>query len=131
MPIPLGISHSESVIVDLRNIATAVGSGAVEVFATPMLVALLEAAAQNCVKPHLEPGMATVGTRVEVEHSAATPLGMKVTATATVTKVAGRLIDFAVVAHDEAGEVGRGVHTRCLVQLDKFMAKAEAKKNNA
>ncbi len=129
MPIPIGISHLESVTVDAGNVATAVGSGAVEVFATPMLVALMEAAASRCLDNYLEPGTVTVGTDLNIQHSAATPVGMKVTATATVTGVDRRLVHFAVAARDDAGEVGRGTHTRCIVDREKFLAKARAKNN--
>ncbi len=127
MTIPTGISHQESVTVDAGNVATAVGSGRVEVFATPMLVALMEAAASRCLEKHLEPGTVTVGTDISIQHSAATPVGMTVTATATVTGADRRLVHFAVSARDETGEVGRGTHTRCVVELEKFMAKARAK----
>ncbi len=128
MSIPTGITHSESVVVSEANLASAVGSGLVDVYATPMLVALCELAASNCVKPHLEAGEVTVGTKVDVEHSAASVTGMRVTATATVTAVDRRRVDFSLVVTDEAGEVGKGVHTRFVVDKEKFMAKALARK---
>lgn len=128
MTIPVGISHSESVVVDASNIASAVGSGLVDVYATPMMIALLELAAAKCVESHLEPGMVTVGVNVDVTHSDATPIGMKVTAVATVSAVDRRRVDFEIVVSDDAGEVGRGVHTRFVVDKEKFTQKALAKK---
>ena len=128
MSIQEGAFHSETVVVDEQNIASAVGSGLVDVFATPMMIALLELAAARCIEKFLDPGMVSVGTHVDVEHSGATPVGMKVTATATVTAVDRRKVDFDIVIRDEAGEVGRGSHTRFVVDKAKFTEKALAKK---
>ena len=127
MGIEAGMSHTESVIVNKGNIASAVGSGLVDVFATPMMVALLELAASQCIASALEAGQVSVGTHVDVEHSGATPVGMRVSATATVTAVERRRVDFEVVVKDEVGEVGRGRHTRFIVDKAKFMEKAQAK----
>ncbi len=129
MDIPTGQSHSESTIVNETNIASAVGSGLVDVFATPMMVALIELAAARCLEPHLDADSVSVGTHIDVEHSGATPIGMRVTATATITEVDRRRVVFSVVVQDEAGEVGRGVHTRFVVDRAKFMARAAAKKS--
>lgn len=128
MSIPSGISHAESVTVDETNIASAVGSGLVDVFATPMMVALLELASARCIEPHLDEGQVSVGTHVDVEHSGATPVGLQVTATATVTAVDRRKVVYEVVIVDNAGEVGRGTHTRFVVERAKFTEKANAKK---
>lgn len=128
MEIPVGSSHTESVIVDETNVASAVGSGLVDVYATPMMVALLELTAARCLQPMLDEGMVSVGTHVDVEHSGATPIGMRVKATATVTEVDRRRVVFSVVVTDDAGEVGRGTHTRFIVDSEKFMAKALAKR---
>lgn len=128
MDIPVGTSHSETVTVDQSNVASAVGSGLVDVFATPMMVALLELASARCIEPYLDQGNVSVGTHVDVEHSGATPPGMKVTATATVTAVDRRRVDFSILVVDEAGEVGKGVHTRFVVDKAKFTQKALAKK---
>lgn len=127
MQITAGLSHSESTTVDQNNVASAVGSGLVEVFATPMMVALLEKAAAACIAPCLEDGQASVGTHINVSHSGATPIGMAVTATATVTLVDRRRVEFEVVVRDEAGEVGRGTHTRFVIDRDRFLQKAGEK----
>ena len=128
MTIEIGASHQESVVVDKTNIASAVGSGLVDVFATPMMVALLELASAKCIEGFLDEGMVSVGTHVDVEHSGATPIGMTVTAAATVTAVDRRKVYFDVVVVDGAGEVGRGTHTRFVVDRAKFTEKANAKK---
>lgn len=114
-------------IVTKDKLASTVGSGSLDVFATPMLVALMERAACEAISPLLEPGQTSVGTMLNVEHTAPTPLGMEVTATAVVEKQEGRRVDFTVTARDAAGEIGRGTHSRVIVDGARFQAKAEAK----
>lgn len=123
MEIKTGMTHTAETVVDKTNIASAIGSGLVDVFATPMMIALLELAASECIKPCLDAGQASVGGHVNVSHSAATPLGMTVTATATVTAVDRRRVDFDVSVRDEAGEIGKGTHTRFIIDKEKFMQK--------
>lgn len=125
--IPVGKTHAEQVVVGEDNVASAVGSGLVDVFATPMMVALMEQAAAACVQPALEAGQATVGTAVDVRHTAATPVGMKVWATATLTAAEGRVYTFRVEARDEAGPIGAGTHTRAVVDVERFCARARAR----
>lgn len=108
-------------------LANSVGSGDVSVFATPMMIALMEEAASKCVAQFLEDGMTSVGTSISTSHSAATPLGMKVSATAVITAVDGRRISLSVSACDAAGAIGEGVHERFVVDREKFNAKAAAK----
>lgn len=127
MSIQPGTTYSETVIVDKSNVASVVGSGLVDVYATPMMIALLEKAAAACIAPWLEAGQASVGTHISVSHSGATPIGMEVIATATVTEVDRRRVEFEVVARDAAGEVGRGTHTRFVINTDSFMQKAADK----
>ena len=110
-------------VVNERNTAKAVGSGDLDVFSTPMMIALMEQAARNCVAEALEPGQTTVGTQISVSHIAASPLGAVITATATVTGVSGRRLEFAVTASDGAVEIGNGNHTRMVVDSERFMAK--------
>ena len=104
------------------------GSGLVPVFATPYMIALMENAAVNAVQAHLEEGQGTVGTKLEVTHDAATPIGMKVWAEAELTAVEGKKLTFSVKAFDEAGPIGGGTHERFIITVDRFLAKAEAKK---
>ena len=111
-----------------ENTAAAVGSGLVPVFATPYMIALMENAAVNAVQSALDPGQGTVGTRLDVTHDAATPVGIKVWAEAEVTAVEGKKLTFSVQAFDEAGPIGGGTHERFIIAVDRFLVKAEAKK---
>lgn len=119
--------RAEAVVVE-ANTAAAVGSGLLPVFATPCMIALMENAAVNAVQSDLEEGQGTVGTHLDVSHDAATPLGMKVWAEAELTAVDGRKLTFTVTAYDEAGPIGKGEHQRFIIQNDRFLAKAESKK---
>lgn len=126
--IPIGTSHSEKVVVDNTNVASTIGSGEVEFFATPMMVALAELAASRCVAGFLDEGLVTVGTHIDLDHTSATPVGLTVTAIVTVTAVDQKRVEFAVVVNDPAGEVGRGRHTRFIVDKAKLTEKANQKK---
>ncbi|MGI5895791.1 MAG: thioesterase family protein [Oscillospiraceae bacterium] len=108
-------------------LAKAVGSGDVAVFATPMMIAMMEEAAAKCIVPMLEPGQTSVGTMMNTSHVAATPAGMQVRAVATVTGVDGRSVTFRVEAFDEAGLIGEGTHSRVIVNHNRFEEKAQAK----
>ena len=125
MSVTVGRKGRAESAVTAQNTADAVGSGLVPVFATPYMVALMENAAVNAVQEDLE---GTVGTRLDVTHDAATPIGMKVWAEAEVTAVEGKRITLAVRAFDEAGPIGGGVHERFVITVDRFLAKAQAKK---
>lgn len=122
-----GLAGEASMIVAVGNTAMEVGSWSVPVFATPMLVAVMENAAINALKGVLPEGQTTVGTRVNIRHTAPTPLGMKITARAELVEVDGRRLLFKVSAEDEAGPVGDGEHERYIVVLEKFMAGVEKK----
>ena len=127
MSIEIGRRGRAEAVVTPENTAQAAGSGLVPVFATPWMVALMEGAAVNAVQSALAPGEGTVGTRLDVTHDAATPVGMRVWAEAEVTAVEGRKLTFAVSAFDEAGKIGGGTHERFVIQTDKFLARAQAK----
>ena len=129
MEITIGAACSLSVTVDKSNTAGAVGSGLVDVFATPMMIALMEKASARCLAQFLPEGQASVGTRIAVSHAAATPIGMTVTATAVITAADRRRVDFQVSASDGAGPVGAGTHTRFIIDTDRFLEKAERRKN--
>ena len=101
-----------------------VGSGSLEVFATPMMVALMERAACEAINDALGEGQTTVGVYVSVDHLAATPLGGQVSAEATVDSVDGRKIEYTVTASDSAGQIGIGTHTRVIIDVERFMKKA-------
>ena len=123
-----GIKGHAEVLVDETNIASRLGSGVVDVFATPCLIGLMEEASQTSVAPYLEEGMTTVGTKLNVSHDAATPVGMKVWADSELVEIDGRRLVFNVKAYDECGLVGQGTHERFIVRLERFMEKAGAKK---
>ncbi len=118
-----GLSHTSTATVDGKNTAIAYGSGGLEVFATPAMIGLMENAAMNAVAAHLPEGSATVGTLVNIAHNRATPLGERVAATAILTAVDGRSLVFEVTASDAQGEIGRGTHTRFVVDIERFMGK--------
>lgn len=128
MELAAGIVGEKTVMVTAENTARTMGSGSLDVFATPALVALMEQAAWQSVQPALEAGSGTVGTRMDVRHTAATPLGMTVTATARLVAVEGRKLTFEVSACDEQGPVGEGVHERFIVNGERFQQKADAKR---
>lgn len=107
------------------NTAKAVGSGNLDVFATPMMIALMEQAACKCLADSLEPSQSSVGTQINVTHTAASPLDAKITAKATIENVDGRKISFAVTAHDEASVIGTGTHERFVIDIERFMKKLE------
>lgn len=130
MSISVGLKGRCETVVAQENAAAAVGSGLLPVFATPMMVGLMENAAVNAVSDHLAEGEGTVGTHLDVSHDAATPIGMKVWAEAELTAVDGRALTFAVTAYDERGPIGQGIHHRFIIQNEKFMAKTLRKLEN-
>ena len=123
----LGKSANVSVTVDELNTAIAMKSGSLPVFATPSMVALMERAACECLADCLEEGQTSVGILINVEHTAASPVGAEITATAAIESVFGRKIEFAVTANDHAGEIGKGKHSRIIVDTERFMKKAAAR----
>ena len=123
----LGKASSVSVTVDESNTANSMQSGSLPVFATPSMVALMERAACVCLNDCLDEGQTSVGCSISVEHTAASPLGAVVTATASIDSVSGRRIEFTVTANDNSGEIGKGKHTRIIVDTERFMKKAEAR----
>lgn len=125
--IELGIKGRQETTVTAANIATNVGSGKVKVFATPMMISLIEKAAVLSIEPYLEPGQSSVGTHINVSHCSATPLGMTVWAETEVTEIDRRKVTFSVKAYDERGLIGEGTHERFIIDIEKFQAKAESK----
>lgn len=123
-----GDSGTARVTVLEEHLATAVGSGDVRVFSTPSLLALMEAAAVDCLRGKLDDGSTSVGTEVaELRHTNATPIGMTVTATATVESVSERTVVFSIVAHDDKEPVGQAKHTRVVLNRGRFEAKVASK----
>ena len=123
----IGIKGQAEVLVTEDLTAREVGSGTVAVFATPMMVALMERTCLQSVRPFLEEGQDTVGTRVDVTHSAATPVGMTVRCESELVEIDRRRLVFHVVARDDAGVVGEGTHERFVIDIRKFVAKARTR----
>ncbi len=122
-----GLIGKRQIIVTEKTLASYTGSGRVQVFSTPNLILLMEEAAAGAVDEYLEPGETTVGTSVNIDHLAPTPVGLIVTATAHLTAVKGRILEFQVEASDGIERIGEGTHTRAVVHKDKFETKAQQK----
>ena len=122
-----GIKGTKEIMVTNENTAKTMGSGTLDVFATPAMIALMENTAYESVASEPEEGSGTVGTALNVKHVAATPVGMKVTCETELIKVDGRALTFSVKAFDEKGLIGEGEHERFIVFNEKFQAKADAK----
>ena len=122
-----GLTGSIEFIVDDEHTAKEIGSGTLEVLATPAMIAMLEKAAWTTVQPYLEEGFGTVGTLMNVTHEAPTPIGMKVEGIAKLVGTDERKLVFEVDAYDEKGHIGGGTHERYIVQNDRFQSKADAK----
>ena len=120
MALTPGLTGEATTIVVHENTAASVGAGGVEVFGTPMMIALMENAAWRAVANNLEEGDVTVGTVVNVRHLAATPLGQHVRATAELIEIDGRRLIFNVEAYDEKRKIGEGQHERFVVNLIRF-----------
>ncbi len=123
----IGDKKQKSIVVTEEQLADHVGSGSVAVFATPMVVALMEGAAAALAQEGLEDIYTTVGTQIAIKHTAATAAGVQVTAEAELTAVEGRCYRFAVRAWDNAGEIASGTHERVSVKAESFAAKAAAR----
>ena len=118
-----GLQHTSQLTVDDTVTAIAMGSGNMPVLATPAMMALMENAAMLAVAPHLPEGSTTVGGHISASHIKPTPVGETVTATATVTKVDGKKIEFEVKAHWGDVLLGEGTHLRFIVDRKKFMSR--------
>ena len=122
-----GLSAAIRRRVDSASTARQLGSGAVDVLATPELIRLMEMAAVAALADNLPPGFTSVGVAVSVKHLAPTPVGLDVEVRATLAEVQGRRLTFQVVARDDVEEVGQGTHERVLVEVEAFMARANRK----
>ena len=123
----IGIKGYAETMVDRSNVASSVGSGLLEVFSTPSMIALMEKAAKDSIFPFLEEGRGSVGIRLEVDHLAATPVGRKVWAESELTEIDGRVLTFRVDVYSEKEKIGQGIHKRCIINNERFLAKVRAK----
>ena len=122
-----GLVGKSELTVEETHTASHLGSGGVEVLATPVMVALMEDAARSSVDSKLDQGQLSVGVDLNVSHLAATPVGMRVTARAELVAVEGRRLTFTVEAHDEREKIGEGTHIRAIINLDRFMDRLHEK----
>ena len=124
-----GLKGSATLVVGEEHTAPRIGSGRVHVLATPVMINLFEAAALDAIERLLPPGHQSLGTVLNVRHIAATPVGMRVTASAEVVGVEGRAVRFRVEAHDERELIGDGTHERVVVNVERFDQRVQAKLN--
>lgn len=122
-----GIRNTKTEKVVKENTAAAVGSGLLEVYATPAMIALIENAASTSVLPYLEESDGTVGTKLEISHVSATPVGMTVRCETELIEVDRRRLVFQAKVYDDAGLIGEGTHERFIIHNEKFLAKAQSK----
>ena len=127
MDIKPGLQGISTLVVADEHTAAHFGAGGVRVFGTPMMIGLMENAAFSAVQALLPEGQTSVGSRVDIRHLAATPIGMRVTATAELLEVDGRRLVFRVEARDEQELIGDGQHERFIVTLDRFLKRMEEK----
>ena len=125
-----GLMGEASLIVEETHTAKHLGSGGVEVLATPVMIALMEDAARSSVDSKLDQGQLSVGVNLNISHLAATPVGMRVTARSELVAVDGRRLTFKIEAYDEGEKIGEGTHVRAIINLERFLARLDAKANN-
>ncbi|MBQ0054075.1 MAG: thioesterase family protein [Bacteroidales bacterium] len=125
--IEIGIKGHQETTVTAADVASSVGSGTLQVFATPIMVALMEKAAFLSIEPFLERGQSSVGTRINIEHVRSTAMGKKVWAESEIIAVDRRKLSFKVAAYDEKGLIGQGEHERFIIDIEKFLSKVESK----
>ncbi len=123
----IGAIGQAEVVVDSSNMAKTMGSGSLEVFATPAMIALMEKAATEAIKESIPEDSSTVGTLINIKHLSATPVGMKVTARATLTEIDGKRLVFSLEAFDGKDKIGEGLHERFVINIDKFMGRTNGK----
>jgi fluoroacetyl-CoA thioesterase len=122
-----GLQGSAEIVVGEEHTAPRVGSGRVHVLATPVMINVMEAAALDAIERLLPAGHQSLGTHLSVGHYAATPVTMRLRATAQVTRIEGRTIEFRVEAHDDKERVGDGTHTRVVVDVARFDQRVQRK----
>lgn len=123
--IEVGLKYESQTVVSTTNTANTLGSGDMEVFATPAMIALMENAAMMAVAPYLDEGASTVGIEMASSHIKASPIGATITASAELISAEGRKLSFKVKAWDEQGVIGEGNHTRFVVDRERFLSKVK------
>lgn len=125
--IPVHSTREEEIVVTKELLASSVGSGIVDVYATPMMIAAMEHASATLLQTYLDEGETSVGVHMNTSHDAATPCGMKVTITTEITAVDRKKVSFTITAKDEVDVIGKASHDRFIVNKEKFEAKAAGK----
>lgn len=126
----IGIKGKKSIIVSKENTALKLGSGTLEVFATPAMISLIEKTAWQSIEEFLEEGQSTVGTSLRITHESASPIGMKIICETELIDIEKRKLTFKVEVFDQKGFIGRGIHERFIIDSEKFMNKANSKLEN-
>ena len=127
MEITVGMNGKVTNLVEKEDTAQMVGSGSLLVYATPCMAALMEGAACEAIAEAIPEDQTTVGIELNLQHTAATPVGMEVWAVAEVTAVEGKIISFQIQAFDEAGQIGSATHKRALINSQRFLDKTYSK----
>lgn len=127
MELKEGIRNSKELTVTEEQTAASAGSGGQPVFSTPHMVAMMENTAWSSVEPYMEEGKTTVGSHLDIAHVSASPVGAHIKCETELVGVDGRKLTFRVSASDDAGLIGEGTHERFIINIDKFMARTEAK----
>jgi predicted thioesterase len=127
LDLPAGLVGTAELVVGEQHTAPRIGSGRIRVLGTPVMINLIEAAALAAVEHSLPEHHQSLGTRLDISHIAATPVGMRVRATAEVVRVEGRTVHFRVRAEDDRELIGEGTHQRVVVNLERFDARLQAK----
>ena len=122
-----GLTGTAAIVVSEEHTAPSIGSGRVHVLATPVMINVMEAAALDAIEGLLPPGYQSLGTHLDVRHYAATPVGMGLRASAVVTRVDGRTVEFRVEAFDDKERVGDGTHARVVVNVERFDQRVQRK----
>ncbi len=121
----IGLTAQSRTTASECNSALALGSGDMNVFATPAMVALMENAAMMAVSPELEEGQSTVGVEITTSHIKASAMGAEITASATLVAIDKRMLTFKVEAHEGDALIGEGTHKRCIVDRERFLQKIQ------
>lgn len=128
--VPIGAKGKFEQVVETRHLASELDSSLASVLSTPAMVAMMEQAAINAIKPFLDDGESSVGMTIEVSHTAATPPGHRARAEVEVTKVEGRRLEFSVRAFDDVEQIGSGTHRRAVIDAAKFNDRLKTKQKN-
>jgi len=123
----IGLENILEYTVTKKDTAKKIGSGTLDVLATPRLIALMEQCAYTSIEPYLDYGTTSVGVSVDIKHISPTPVSMKLKINSKIESIRGREIKFFIVAFDEKGEIASGEHTRFIVNEERFLQKVEAK----